>query len=221
MAALFRQDLELDTYADFWVCFQVLTGSSAAAMLDLAQGAATAVLAIRATPSDATPLVQVSTTATSSGSLQLGVALPAPAGASAVNEASLEAILAQGTPLLASTAPGPVTIVAASVAALEAVGSTSLAEGTIAEVTSGTGAFYAFSPSSTLTPNGTTIVHATDGGGNWLLVGTVVVAIAQAAMGNLVGTSGAAYDLLVTWPNGTTMKLLEGYVTVEQSNAGH
>lgn len=218
MTALFRLDLPLDTSCDALFFLSVLTGPAAVAMLDLAAGTATAALSVRGTPSDPAPLLTVSTTSSSSGQITAGVALPSPQGASAANDAQLQAILAQGTPLLVDTPPQPITYTFATVAALRAQSTTGVTLGTLAEVTGSPGGFYAFALGSALADNGTTIIRATDAGGSWLLASTLVIRIAQAAMAPLVGTSWAQYDLLVTWPDGTTTKLLEGSVPVGQSD---
>jgi hypothetical protein len=220
MGALFdRVSLSLDTFADYSAIFTILTGSSAAAMLDLGGSSgtpATVTMTIRATPSDTAPLLTVSTSPSPSGALVLGVALPPPAGASATSEAVLQEIVGQGVPTLSMTPPEPVATVLATVAALEAMSTAGVTLGTVAFVSS-TASWYAYSPGSTVTPNGTTVVAATDSGGNWLLCGTIAVTITNAATIPLVGTSRAIFDVFVTWPNNTTTPLLSGTVDITQS----
>ncbi len=219
MSAILSAALYLDTFCDSAQAWTIYSTNSQSAGLV----GATVQLAIRAVPTDATPLVLVTTTVGPSGLITLGVAPPAPLGAACSNLAEL---LALGAPFsLVNAPPAPVGSTVATLAALAALPTTPLVVGAVAFVTAGVGAYYLWSPGDANTPNGTTIVATTSGGtaGNWLLSGTVTVTITAAAMAALVGIEQASFDLLVTWGSGggTTSKLVEGPVYIEQTIAGH
>jgi hypothetical protein len=93
--------------------------------------------------------------------------------------------------------------------------------GTIAFVQGGIGAYYAWSPNDPNTPNGTTIIAAPGGLGNWLYAVTVQPNIPAALLAPLLGTVQGTWDLLVTWSNGTQSKILEGTWYCDQSTGGH
>jgi hypothetical protein len=120
-----------------------------------------------------------------------------------------------GQLFLGQAPPGPFGATVANIAALVAFDASALASGTLVAVTT-PAAYYAWSPGGVLTPDGVSVV--TGSGGQWLLTATIVVQIAHAAMLFLVGARRAAYDLLVTFSDGTTLKFLEGAVLVDQSN---
>ena len=213
MSALVPYDLTLDAGTDF-TAVVTITGQTAT---QLAMPGATAQLMIRGFAFDATPLITVSTTATTSGSLSLGVGLPAPVGSACTNLNSVEQL---GMPLVLSTAnPSPVIATVASLSALASYSTVGITLGEVAFVSAGNGTWYAWSPADTNPPNGSTIIATSSSGpaGNWLLCGTITITITAAAAAALVGFENATYDLLVFWPNGTSSKLMSGPVAVLQT----
>jgi hypothetical protein len=110
--------------------------------------------------------------------------------------------------------PGPLGATVANLAALVTFDASAFLSGTLVAVTA-PAAFYAWSPAATAPPDGVTVV--TGAGGQWLLCGTIQVSILKAALLSLVGTAQAFYDLVVTFPNGTSQKFLDGYVYVDQT----
>jgi len=212
MSAFAQQDLYLDTYCDLAEGITVLLGGNTFAGIS----ASSAQLSIRATPLDALPLVQVPMASGSPG-VTFGVAPPMPVGAQCTNLAELQAF--NEPPVVQTLAPGPVVLTVATVAALAAASTTGYTVGEYAFVQAGNGAYYAWSPGDTNVPNWSTVVPGI--GGNWLLGVTVVITIPQSLLAPLIGTSQAQWDLLVTWPNGTTNRLLEGTVFIDQSIGGN
>lgn len=212
MSALIQQDLYVDTFCDIVV--GLLVQSAGATMVGLT--VTSAQLTVRVTPQDVSPLLVATTAA---GQLTFGVAPPPPVGAQCANVSELEA----AAPLtVITTPPEPTVETFASLAAMAAFNASALTVGQLAIVTAGVGSFYQWSPGDTNTPNGTTIVASTGGtAGNWLLAVTVQIQVAQALLLPLLGTSQAQYDLLVTWSNGTTTKLLEGAWYTDQTVGGH
>jgi hypothetical protein len=214
VSALVIQNLSLDVSCDFQALV-TLTGQTAT---QVGIEGATAVMSVFATPMDAAPLFQVSTTPGANGSLVFGVGLPAPVGANCTSLAAIEDL---GLPLNVSLAPPvPLDSQVASLAALAALDTTLLTVGDIAFVQASTGSWFAWSPSDPGTPNGTTIIASTGPGpvGNWLLAGCLSIAITAAATALIAGNDQAFYDVLVSWANGTTTKLLGGLAFVAQTN---
>jgi hypothetical protein len=120
----------------------------------------------------------------------------------------------QGAVYLGVAPPGPFGETVADVAALAAYDTTDVVSGTIFYVVAGP-AWYAWDPGGVQIPDGVTIVAGD--GGNWLLCGTIVINIKQAAMPALQGVSKARYNVLVTFSNGTTSNYMEGPVYTDQS----
>ena len=212
MSAFAEQDLYLDTYCDLAEGITVLLGGNTFAGIS----ASSAQFSIRATPLDTLPLVQVPMASGSPG-VSFGVAPPFPVGQQCANLSELQAF--NEPPVVQTMAPGPVVLTVDTLEALAAASTTDYTVGVYAFVQAGNGAYYAWSPDDTNVPNWSTVVPGQ--GGNWLLGVTVQITIPQALLAPLVGTSQAQWDLLVTWPNGTTNKLLEGTVFVQQSIGGH
>ena len=90
--------------------------------------------------------------------------------------------------------------------------------GAIAFVQAGIGGYYAWSPNDPNTPNGSTIVAAPGGLGNWLYAVTVQPNIPAALLEPLLGIVQGSWDLLVTWSNGTQSKIFEGVWYCDQSS---
>lgn len=96
-----------------------------------------------------------------------------------------------------------------------------LSVGTFAFVSGGAGAYYAWSPADTNASNPPNVLPSSDGLGNWLLAPTVQVSIPVAALAPIVGIAQGAWDLLVTWSQGGTSKVLGGTWYCDQSVGGH
>lgn len=212
MSPVVPLDLALDAGVDF-ATLLTLNGLSGT---QFAAPGSTAQLVVRGFPLDTVPLFVVSTTPSASGSLVLGVGAPL----LAVNCTSFAALEQLGLPFSASQAPPvPLEITVATLGALAALNTTPFSLGDIGFVQAGAGSWFAWSPGDTLTPNGTTIVATTGGGppGNWLLAGTVTITITSLAAATLSGFSGAYFDLLLTWGNGTTTNLVSGTIRIAQT----
>ena len=209
MSALLQAALYLDTFCDFSQQWTIV-GSNGPLV---ATPGATVTLTVRATPTDPTPILQVST----SSGIALGVALPAPVGAPCTN---LAEILATGLPLTLQTTPPIPIAVTVTTTALAALVTTGYTLGQIAFVQAGAGSYFAWSPADANTPNGSTIIQGAGATGNWLLCGTFNLTIPAAAMAGLVGVENAFFDLLVTM-GGITTKVVEGPVYTDQTIGGH
>jgi hypothetical protein len=208
MSAYARLQLSLDTYCDYQQTFTFLASSQAVGLV-----VASAVLTIANNPETPTSLLQLTTSASSSGQLIFGVACPSPVGATCSNLAELVAL---GSGSLTSGPPVPPAVGETStLTSLAAYVTTGLVVGDAVFVQAGRGSYYAWSPLDPNTPNGQAVIASTSATGNWLLCGTVTITIAACAVAPaLVGTY---WNLLVTWSNGTTSKLFAGEVEVSQS----
>jgi hypothetical protein len=182
MAALLTYVLNLDTRCDFAASF---TFGQALNELTSFVGA-TAEMMIRESPADPNPLLTLSTTASPSGQIYLGVA-----------------------------PPGPFGVTLADIAAMIAYDASALTAGTLVYVETPV-SYYAWAPGSLLVPDGVSIIDGV--AGQWLLSATIRFAINSAALLALVGTVTAAWDLVVTWSDGTKTKFIEGRVLVDQTN---
>jgi len=134
-----------------------------------------------------------------------------------------------------ATTPGPVPAVAAGTLATIATpvtgwssitnpaasSATGYSVGQFAFVTTGAGAYYAWSPADTNAPSPPQVVPATDGLGNWLFAPTCQVSIPLASLAPLVGIAQGSWDMLVTFTQGGTAKVWEGTWYAEQSTSGH
>jgi hypothetical protein len=209
MAAVFQQDLNLDVGLDAQI---ILTGfTTALAQVGIGLPGATqptAVLDIRATPEDPSPLVSLST----SSGLTFGVAPPAPAGLTVTEQGGLAVVGA--SPTVQVGVSETIVSTVASTTALSNVATTTFALGNVAFVTAGAGSYYIWSPGDPNTPNGTTVVAGAGSTGNWLLFGTLTVAVAATLAQALLGYDYLQYDLVVTWPNAAQTKLFAGRVWV-------
>ena len=214
MAAFVQLDIAADSHCDLVLPVTILLGGTVFAGLTVASAAFT----LRATAADPMPIALAST---SFGmGLTFGVAPPSPVGAQCTNLAELEADY-DGPPVVQTSPPNAIVATVAGLAALASLAATGFTLGQYAFVQAGAGAYWAWSPGDTRTPDGKTIVASTAPSpapaGNWLLAPTVLVHIPAASLAGLVGISQAVYDLLVTWADGTVSKILEGAVAIEQS----
>ena len=212
MSSYAQLDISVDTYCDYVQPIVLLGDGDVFIGLTVTS----AQMTIRATPQDVAPIVQVTT----ASGLSFGVAPPAPVGAQCAN--LYEVLDLPGPPIVQNTPPCPILVTVANLTALASASTTGLTMGQFAFVTAGIGSYYAWSPGDPNTPNGTTIVASTGStAGNWLLAVTVQIQIPQLLLLPLVGIAQAAWDLLVTWPNGTISKIFQGRVFVDQSIGGH
>lgn len=211
MGALFDLPLALDASCDFFA-FVTCIGQD---YVPLEVDCTSAILEIRATALDVSPLVTVTTTSGSSGGLLFGVALPPPAGAQCATES---AVTEHGLPGSVSTVPPVVNQGSvATLAALSNLDATSFTEGDVVFVTSTPGLFFQWSPGDPRPANGTTIVAGFASAGKWLLACTVVITLTAQALAAIAGYDFLVYDLIVTWSDGTKTKFLGRRGTVDQT----
>jgi hypothetical protein len=133
MTAVLQADLSLDTYCDFLESFTFVTPAGAPTGVPVNFTGATATMMIRANSADAAPLLSLSTTATASGQLFLGIAPAGPLGATVANLAALAALATGG-----------------------------LLSGAMVQVVS-PASYYVWSPASILVPDGVSIVAGIGG----------------------------------------------------------
>jgi hypothetical protein len=206
--APFRFDLSLAVGCDGLATVTVLNP----ALAQLGVQATSAELAVRITAADPAPVFTVSTVAGASGSLVFGATFPPPAGIVASNEAGLSGFTF-GTNV--STEPPPLAATVANVAALATLPTSSFQIGSGVFVQT-PGVWYVWSPSDPSTPSSPTVIAGV--GGNWLLAGTLTVAVSAASSLLLAGYSKGVFDVVLTWADGTKTRAFEGSVWVAQAS---